>query len=100
EIFTEAQLDGLLQTKVKVPELIAFNPKYVGDQKLIERIEKKLGSEFPDDLFIMQDAVTETVVTDDVLDVLFRIGGNKVKMVADILGTWTIRPVCKDVITA
>lgn len=75
---------------VEAPKLFAINPKYAGDEELMNKVEKKLVAALEglvgDDFFVVQEERAKYVVSDETIDATFKkdVDETLVKMVATL----------------
>jgi hypothetical protein len=67
--FTEAGFT--VESQIVVPHLFAINPKYAGDTKMLDSVEKALKNKVPQDFIMVQEEVSKPVVTDNLSDAVF-----------------------------
>lgn len=76
------------------PETFIFNPAYVNDSKMLEKISKAITKidGIPADLILKQDSTKKTVVTEDGLKKVFTKDEATIRKLLSIVGTLAIKP--------
>jgi hypothetical protein len=78
--------------QVVTTEMFGINPKYAGDEKLMEKVSKALEKIVPEDFIVLQEEVSKMVVSDELMDAAFKLEGEARQTALRIVTTMALKP--------